>query len=114
MALSDTKSGLYLCKIFMRGLRVAASSRRGTLRQSGNQPVWTDRADLVLSGVMMPDKNGIEVASELREKFPHCKILLFSGSATAARFACQGACVWLRLGDIGQTCPSQGPVGLGL
>ena len=39
---------------------------------------------MLLSDVMMPDKNGIEVASELREKFCRCKILLFSGSATAA------------------------------
>jgi DNA-binding response OmpR family regulator len=54
---------------------------------SGNQAISLSEQiepDSVLSDVMMPDKNGIEVASELREKFPHCKVLLFSGSATAA------------------------------
>ena len=40
--------------------------------------------DLVLSDVMMPDKNGLEVATEISEGFPKCKILLFSGSASAA------------------------------
>jgi CheY-like chemotaxis protein len=40
--------------------------------------------DLVLSDVMMPDKNGLDVATEISEEFPNCKILLFSGSAKAA------------------------------
>jgi CheY-like chemotaxis protein len=40
--------------------------------------------DLVLSDVMMPDKNGIEVAHWISETLPNCKILLFSGSAAAA------------------------------
>ena len=40
--------------------------------------------DLVLSDVMMPDKNGLEVAIEISEGFPKCKILLFSGSASTA------------------------------
>jgi len=39
--------------------------------------------DLMLSDVMMPDKNGIEVATEIRGKLPGCKILLFSGSASS-------------------------------
>ena len=40
--------------------------------------------DLVLTDVMMPDKNGLDVAAEISEEFPNCKILLFSGSARAA------------------------------
>jgi len=40
--------------------------------------------DLVLSDVMMPDKNGIEVAKDVCRKIPGCKILLFSGSSSAA------------------------------
>ena len=37
--------------------------------------------DLVLSDVVMPDKNGIEVAKSISKRFPNCKILLFSGNA---------------------------------
>lgn len=40
--------------------------------------------DLLVSDVMMPDKNGIEVAAAVRAKLPRCKTLLFSGSAAAA------------------------------
>jgi len=39
--------------------------------------------DLVLSDVMMPDKDGIEVARHVHQKIPGCKILLFSGSSSA-------------------------------
>jgi len=40
--------------------------------------------DLLVSDVMMPDKNGIEVAAAVKAKLPQCKTLLFSGSAAAA------------------------------
>jgi DNA-binding response OmpR family regulator len=40
--------------------------------------------DLLVSDVMMPDKNGIEVAAAVRVNLPQCKTLLFSGSAAAA------------------------------
>lgn len=40
--------------------------------------------DLVVSDVMMPDKNGIEVVAAVRANLPKCKTLLFSGSAAAA------------------------------
>ena len=40
--------------------------------------------DLVVSDIMMPDKNGIEVTAAIRAKLPQCKTLLFSGSAAAA------------------------------
>lgn len=33
--------------------------------------------DLLVSDVMMPDKNGIEVAAAVRAKLPRCKTLLF-------------------------------------
>jgi DNA-binding response OmpR family regulator len=39
--------------------------------------------DLLVSDVMMPDKNGIEVAAAIKAKLPQCKTLLFSGSASA-------------------------------
>jgi CheY-like chemotaxis protein len=40
--------------------------------------------DLLISDVMMPDKNGIEVAAAVKARLPQCKTLLFSGNAAAA------------------------------
>jgi CheY-like chemotaxis protein len=37
--------------------------------------------DLVLSDVVMPGMNGIELAIAIRQEFPDCRILLFSGQA---------------------------------
>jgi CheY-like chemotaxis protein len=37
--------------------------------------------DLVLSDVVMPGMNGIELAITIRQEFPRCHILLFSGQA---------------------------------
>lgn len=38
--------------------------------------------DLIISDVVMPDMNGIEVAIRIHEFLPDSKILLFSGQAT--------------------------------
>jgi DNA-binding response OmpR family regulator len=38
--------------------------------------------DLVISDVMMPGMNGVEMAVLIRERHPACKVLLFSGNAT--------------------------------
>lgn len=40
--------------------------------------------DLVISDVMMPGTNGIEMAIEIKQRHPACKILLFSGVAASA------------------------------
>ena len=40
--------------------------------------------DLVLSDVVMPGMNGIELAIAVRQEFPGCHILLFSGQAETA------------------------------
>jgi DNA-binding NtrC family response regulator len=37
--------------------------------------------DLLISDVMMPLLSGIELASQVREHCPDCKVLLFSGQA---------------------------------
>jgi CheY-like chemotaxis protein len=40
--------------------------------------------DLLLSDVVMPEMNGIELAIAIRRIFPACKVLLFSGQAATA------------------------------
>ncbi len=39
--------------------------------------------DLMITDVSMPGMDGIELAITVRERFPHCKILLFSGHAAS-------------------------------
>jgi len=54
---------------------------------SGTSAVETARAmqpDLIISDVIMPDMNGIDVAIKIQEFLPVCKILLFSGQAATA------------------------------
>jgi len=40
--------------------------------------------DLLISDVVMPLLSGIELAIQLRELCPNCKVLLFSGQAATA------------------------------
>jgi CheY-like chemotaxis protein len=35
--------------------------------------------DLIISDVMMPNLSGIELAIQVRERFPECRVILFSG-----------------------------------
>jgi FixJ family two-component response regulator len=37
--------------------------------------------DCVISDVSMPGMNGVEMAVQLRDRFPECRVLLFSGQA---------------------------------
>ncbi len=39
--------------------------------------------DLVISDVAMPGISGVELAIQMREQHPNCKILLFSGQAAS-------------------------------
>lgn len=39
------------------------------------------RPDIVLSDVILPGLNGIEIGIRIREMFPSCRIILFSGQA---------------------------------
>ena len=40
--------------------------------------------DLVISDVVMPGMNGIQLATLIHDRHPHCKILLFSGQIAIA------------------------------
>ena len=42
------------------------------------------RPDLLLTDVIMPGMNGIELALGVSERCPECKVLLFSGQAATA------------------------------
>jgi DNA-binding NtrC family response regulator len=43
-----------------------------------------DAPDLLISDVVMPELSGIDLAIQLRECCPNCKVLLFSGQASTA------------------------------
>ncbi len=63
---------------------------RGFEAHSFNLPLEALRAarelapDLLISDVVMPLLSGIELAIQLRELCPECKVLLFSGQAATA------------------------------
>jgi DNA-binding NtrC family response regulator len=40
--------------------------------------------DLLISDVVMPELSGIDLAIQVRERCPNCKVLLFSGQASTA------------------------------
>lgn len=42
------------------------------------------RVDVLISDVVMPKMNGIELALQLRRIYPACKVLLFSGQPETA------------------------------
>ncbi len=42
------------------------------------------RPDLVIADVVMPGMTGVEMAIQVKQQYPACKILLFSGQAATA------------------------------
>lgn len=65
------RQGGYECRVVYSGASALAQSR-------DFQPA------LLISDVIMPDMNGIEVAIRVRELVPGCEILLLSGQAATA------------------------------
>ena len=51
---------------------------------SGLEIYRTMVPDLVISDVVMPRMNGVEMAIAIRKEFPNSRILLFSGQAVSA------------------------------
>lgn len=47
--------------------------------------------DLVLSDVMMPEVNGIELAIQVEERYPTCKVLLISGLGSSFGLAAEAS-----------------------
>jgi CheY-like chemotaxis protein len=48
------------------------------------EAVNTKHPDILISDVMMPQLNGLELASRFQELCPECKIILFSGQVATA------------------------------
>ena len=48
------------------------------------EAVELNRPDILISDVMMPGLNGIELAIQLKRKLPSCKVVLFSGQAATS------------------------------
>ncbi len=51
--------------------------------QSALEQIESCCPELVISDVMMPGMNGIDMAVLIRERHPACKVLLFSGMASS-------------------------------
>ena len=73
--------------------RVVAESMAAIFSIAGHQPTWTTTSaealviarqivpQLLITDVVMPGENGIDLAMHILAEFPACKILLMSGQA---------------------------------
>ena len=50
------------------------------------QAAHSETPDLLITDVVMPQMSGIELAIQLRDVCPDCKVLLFSGHSGHSRF----------------------------
>jgi len=49
------------------------------------EAVYTEAPDLLLADVIMPEMSGIDLAIIVREAFPSCTVLLFSGQIATSQ-----------------------------
>jgi CheY-like chemotaxis protein len=52
--------------------------------RSGLSQCESFHPDLVITDVVMPGMSGVDMAIEVKQRYPACKILLFSGQAATA------------------------------
>ena len=52
--------------------------------QSGLSQCESFHPDLIVTDVVMPGMSGVEMAIQVKQRYPACKILLFSGQAATA------------------------------
>jgi len=61
-----------------------------TTATSGGEAINKDKQvspEVLLSDVLMPAMNGFDLALRIKEAFPSCRLLLFSGQASIAQLA---------------------------
>ena len=63
------------------------------------------RPEILLSDVLMPGMNGFELALRIKDNFPSCRLLLFSGQASTAQLAQQAIQSFSRKGYRFQLLP---------
>jgi CheY-like chemotaxis protein len=95
-ALKDAKPSLISRVFVVDDERVIASTLTTILQVSGYdarcfvnplealEAARTAEPNLLISDVLMPELSGIDLAIRLKEQYPTCKVLLFSGQAMTA------------------------------
>jgi DNA-binding response OmpR family regulator len=64
--------------------RSGYSARAAYDAESALESVMLSPPEMIISDVILPDMNGIDLAITIRRIFPDCKIILFSGQASTA------------------------------
>lgn len=71
-----------ICKLMTRMLeRAGYEVETATDGQKGVMAFHANASDLVITDLIMPDKEGVEVIMELRQDFPDLPIIAMSGGA---------------------------------
>jgi DNA-binding response OmpR family regulator len=79
LIVDDDKSIQKMLKIFFENKKYSVS-----LASDGREALYVqskDPADIILTDIFMPEKEGLETIREIREKYPQVKIIAMSGGA---------------------------------